>query len=141
MVADVRRQAAGVALAASAVSLLALAGAGVAQAGSAPNVVGQKYSDATSAISGAGLKTVVSTTVGDQKAWSDCLVTNQVSRTEAAPENSSGSPVNQVLVSLNCDDGEASATTPGFSAGSPEGKAAAAAAAAAKKAAASPAAS
>jgi hypothetical protein len=35
------------------------------------------------------------------------------------------------LVSLNCDSGEASATKPGFSAASPEGKAAAAAAAAA----------
>lgn len=116
-----------------------LFGTGVAQAGPAPNVVGPKYSDATSAISGAGLKVVVSTTVGDQKAWPDCLVSNQVSRTEAPPENSSGSPINQVLLSLDCDDGEASATTPGYSAGSPQGRAAAAAAAAAKKAAATPA--
>ena len=123
---------AGVALAAPAV-VMVLFGSGVAQASSAPNVVGQKYSDATSAISGAGLKAVVSTTVGDQKAWPDCLVSNQVSRTVPPPENSSGSPTNQVLVSLNCDDGEASATTPGYSAASPEGKAAAAEAAAEKK--------
>jgi hypothetical protein len=136
-----RQHAAGAVLAASTISLMALAGAAVAQADSAPNVVGQKYSDATSAISGAGLTAVVSTIVGDQKARSDCLVTNQVSRTEDPPENSSGSEIDQVLVSLDCDDGEASATTPGFSAGSPEGRAAAAAAAAAKEAAAKPAAS
>ena len=61
-----------------------LFGAGVAQAASAPDVVGQKYGDAESAISGAGLKAVVSTTVGDQKAWPDCLVTNTVARTVPA---------------------------------------------------------
>jgi hypothetical protein len=112
----------------SAASVGMLLGSGVAQASSAPNVVGQKYSDATAAISGAGMTPVISTTFGDRSARDDCLVVNQVSRTEAAPENSGGSPTDQVLVSLNCDSGEASAKTPGFSAGSPEGKAAAAAA-------------
>lgn len=136
-----RTLAAGTVLAVSA-SALVLFGAGVAQAASAPDVVGQKYSDAESAISGAGLKAVVSTTVGDQKAWPDCLVTNTVARTVPAPENSGGSATNQLLVSLNCDDGEASSKTPGFSAASPEGKAAKAAAdAAAKAAAATPTAS
>lgn len=110
---------------------MVLFGAGVAQAGSSPDVVGQKYGDAQSAISGAGLTPVVSTTVGDRQAWPDCIVTNTVSRTQAAPENSAGSPTSQLLVSLNCDSGEASNKTPGFSAGSPEGKAAAAAASAA----------
>jgi hypothetical protein len=103
-------------------------GSGVAQAVSAPNVVGEKYSDATAAISGAGLTPVLSTTFGDRNVKNDCMVVNQVSRTQAAPENSGGSPTNQVLISLNCDSGEASAKTPGFSAASPEGKAAAAAA-------------
>lgn len=131
---------AGTVLAVSAASAALLFGAGVAQAGSSPDVVGQKYSDAESAISGAGLKPVVSTTVGDQKAWPDCLVTNTVARTEPAPENSSGSATDQLLVSLNCDDGEASSKTPGFSAASPEGKAAKAAAdAAAASASATPA--
>jgi hypothetical protein len=115
-----------------------LLGSGVAQAASAPNVVGQKYSDATAAISGAGMTPVISTTVGDRNARDDCLVVNQVSRTEEAPENSGGSPTDQVLISLNCDSGEASAKTPGFSAGSPEGKAAAAAASSSAAAAASP---
>ena len=122
---------AGALLATSATSVLVLFGAGVAQAGSTPDVVGQKYGDAESAISGAGLKPVISTTVGDQKAWPDCLVTNTVARTVPPPENSGGSATNELLVSLNCDDGEASAKTPGFSAASPEGKAAAAAAKAA----------
>jgi hypothetical protein len=116
---------AGTALAAAAVALF---GAGVAQAGSAPDVVGQKYSDAQTAISGAGLTPVVSTVVGDRQSWPDCQVTNTVARTVPPPENSSGSATQQLLVSLNCDSGEASAKTPGFSAGSPEGRAAAAAA-------------
>ena len=103
--------------------------AGVAQAGSAPNVTGQKYSDATSAISGAGLRPVVSTTIGDQKAWPDCLVTNQQERTVAPPENSAGSATTELLVALNCDSTAASATSPGYSAASPEAKAIKAAAA------------
>ncbi|HEV7420480.1 MAG TPA: hypothetical protein VGO30_11600 [Mycobacterium sp.] len=115
----------------SAASTMLLLGSGVAQAGSAPTVVGQKYSDASSAISGAGFTAVVSTTVGDQKAWPDCVVSNQVQRTVPAPPNSSGSATNQILVSLNCDASEASATVPGYSAASPEGKAIAAAAASA----------
>lgn len=113
-----------------------LFGAVVAQAGSTPDVVGQKYGDAESAISDAGLKPVISTVVGDRKAWPDCLVVDTVARTVPAPEDSSGSATNQLLVSLNCDDGAASAKTPGFSAASPEGKAAKAAADAAAKAAA-----
>jgi hypothetical protein len=132
----VRTQVTGTVLAVSAASALVLFGAGVAQAGSSPDVVGQKYGDAESAISSAGLKPVISTTVGDQKAWPDCVVTNTVARTVPAPENSAGSATDQLLVSLNCDDGEASSKTPGFSAASPEGKAAKAAADAAAKAAA-----
>jgi beta-lactam-binding protein with PASTA domain len=77
-------------------------GSVVAQAASQPNVVGQKYSDATSQLSGAGLSVVVSTTVGDTVDRADCVVTRQQARTEAAPENTSASPVNQVLLSLNC---------------------------------------
>lgn len=111
-----------------------LLSSGIAQAGSSPNVVGQKYSDASSAISGAGMKAVVSTVVGDQKSWPDCLVANQVARTVAPPENSSGSATNEVLVSLNCDAAAATSKSPGYSAASPEAKAIAAAAAAAKAA-------
>jgi cytosine/adenosine deaminase-related metal-dependent hydrolase len=121
----------GTALVVSASSAMVLLSSGIAQAGSSPDVVGQKYSDAGSAISGAGMRAVVSTVVGDQKSWPDCLVTDQVARTVAAPENSSGSATNEVLVSLNCDAAAASAKSPGYSAASPEGKAIAAAAKAA----------
>ncbi|MFG1932324.1 PASTA domain-containing protein [Mycobacterium sp. NPDC048908] len=103
-------------------------GGGVAEASSQPDVVGQKYSDASSALSSAGLSVVVSTTVGDTVDRSDCVVTRQQSRTEPAPENTSASPTNQVLLALNCGAPVASATTSGNSLASPEGRAAAAAA-------------
>jgi hypothetical protein len=115
--------------AAAAGAAAAMAGSGEAVAGSAPDVTGQKYSDAQSAISSAGFKAVVDTTVGDQKAWPDCVVTRTQQRTVQPPANSSGSATTQMLVSLNCDAGVATATTPGYSAASPEGKAAIAAAA------------
>ena len=117
------------AAAASLVALAISASAVAAAAGS--DVTGQKYSDAQSALSSAGLKPVVETVVGDQKALPDCVVTRAQKRTVQPPENSSGSASNEMLVSLNCEAGIATATTPGNSAASPEGKASAAAAAAA----------
>ena len=120
----------GVGGAAAALAALAISGSGVAAA--ATDVTGQKYSDAQSALSSAGLKPVVETVVGDQKAWPDCVVTRAQKRTVQPPENSGGSATNEMLVSLNCEAGIATATTPGNSAASPEGRAAAAAAAASK---------
>src|ERR1700759_5844585 len=90
-------------------------GSVAAQAASQPNVVGQKYSDATSQLSGSGLSVVVSTTVGDTVDRADCIVTRQQSRTEAAPENTSASPVAEVLLSLNCGAPVASAASSGNS--------------------------
>jgi hypothetical protein len=113
----------------AAVTALGLTGSGVAMADSSPDVTGQKYSDAQSALSGAGLTPVVEGTVGDQKAWPDCVVTRTQKRTVQPPPDSSGSATTEMLVSLNCDAAIASATTPGNSAASPEGRAAAAAAA------------
>jgi hypothetical protein len=72
---------------------------------------------------------VVQSVVGDKKAWPDCVVTKAQKRTVKPPANSSGSATNQMLVSLNCEAGVATATQPGNSAASPEGRAAAAAAA------------
>jgi hypothetical protein len=112
-----------------AVPAASLVFSGLAQA-SSPNVVGQKYGDASTTLSGAGYTPVVRTTVGDRLDWSDCIVTNQQDHTEQPAPNSNGSAVNQTLVSLNCDAAVASATTPGNSLGSPQGRAAAAAAAA-----------
>jgi hypothetical protein len=116
---------------AMALSAAALIGSGVASAGIPPNVVGQKYSDATTALSNGGFKPIVSTTVGDHLQRPDCLVTNQVQRTVQPPQNSSGSASNEVLLSLNCEANVAKAGTPGFSAGSPEGSHALASSAAA----------
>jgi hypothetical protein len=66
---------------AAAFAALSLAGSGVAVADSGPDVTGQKYADAQSALSGAGLTPVVASTVGDQKAWPDCVVTRAQKRT------------------------------------------------------------
>jgi hypothetical protein len=108
---------------------LAISGTGVAAA--ATDVTGQKFSDAKSALSSAGFTPVVETVVGDKYAWPDCVVTRAQQRSVQAPPNSGGSAKKEMLVSLNCEAGVATATTPGNSAASPEGKAAAAAAAAA----------
>ena len=112
-----------------------LSAAGLASASSTPGVVGQKYSDASGALSGAGSSVVVSTTVGDQLDRDECVVTRQQDRMVPAPENTSASATKETLLSLNCDAPVASATKPGNSLESPEG-AAAAKEAAAKKAAA-----
>ena len=121
----------GVSATAAAGAALALTVSGVAVAGSPPNVTGQKYSDAQTAITGAGFTPVIQSTVGDQLTWPNCVVTRTQQRTVQPPQNSSGTAVTQLLVSLNCNAGVASAAKPGYSAGSPEGKAAAAAAASA----------
>ncbi len=95
-------------------------------------MVGQKYSDAKGALAGAGYSIIVSTTVGDEFARDDCVVTHQQDRTVPPPENTGASPTKQTLLSLNCDAAVASKTEAGNSLASPEGRAAAAAAAAAK---------
>jgi hypothetical protein len=128
---------AGVVAAAAAMALL---GCGVAAA--SPDVIGQKVGDARSAITAAGDTVVISTVVGDRTDQADCVVARQQDRNVPAPENTFLSSTTEVLLSLNCDPQAASAKIPGYSAASPEGKAAAAAAsssAAAASAAASPA--
>ncbi len=111
--------------------VMTIFGSVVAQATSQPSVVGQKYSDAAAQLTAAGVSVVVSTTVGDAVARPNCIVTRQESRTEAPPENTSASPVSQMLISLNCGAPVASATSSGNSLASPEGRAAASAAASA----------
>jgi PASTA domain len=99
------------------------------QAGAAPNVTGQTYADASSALSGAGLKAIVAATVGDRLSKNKCLVVSQ--RNESVAQRGSHSTAGTtVALSLNCDNQPASATKPGFSAASPQGRAAKAAAAA-----------
>ncbi len=122
--------------AATSLGAVALMCSGVAAAGSPPNVVGQKFADARSALSSAGFKPLVSTTVGDQLQWPNCVVTNQVARTVAAPANTGGSSSSQVLLSLNCEAAFATPGSPGNSLGSPQGSAAYASASASAAAAA-----
>ncbi|MCC9182125.1 MULTISPECIES: hypothetical protein [Mycolicibacterium] len=98
----------------------ALVGAGVAVA--APDVVGQTYSDAATAIEDDGGTPKIAVTVGSKLSQSDCIVTNAWN----APtfEHTGG----VVMVSLNCDGDHATATTPGASVASPAGREAKAAA-------------
>jgi len=110
-------------------SAVALISSGVASA--APDVVGQKYGDAVGTLSDAGIRPVVSTTVGERLPRPQCVVVNQVSRTVPPPPNSGGGPTNQVLLSLNCGADVAHPGVAGFSAGSPEGSKASKASAAA----------
>jgi hypothetical protein len=111
----------------TAVSAVIVFGGVVAHAAaSPPDVVGQKYSDARSALTGAGHSVVVSTTVGDTMDRPDCIVTRQEGRTEPPPENTSASPVSQMLLFLDCDAPVATAVSPGNSLQSPVGRAAAA---------------
>jgi hypothetical protein len=106
-------------IAASAVPM-AVFGTGVA---AADDYAGQTYADASSAIADAGEKGVIATRLGDALPDDECVVTHS----EQAPwiKGDDFSPVTDtVLLYLNCNAGIASATTPGNSAASPEGRAA-----------------
>jgi hypothetical protein len=103
---------------------MALFGTGVA---AADGYAGQTYTDASSLASGAGLSVVVAGRVGDKLSQGDCVV----SRSQTAPFASAndGARVDrQVQFYLNCNGRYASATTPGNSLASPEGREAKAAA-------------
>lgn len=102
-----------------ALAVSALLGGGVA---SADDYAGQTYADASSAASDAGESVTVASRVGDKLSQDDCLVT----RSQSAPFTSAvdGSSPGGVQFYLNCNGGYASATTPGLSLGSPEGRAA-----------------
>ena len=109
-------------------ALMAISGTGVAAADS---YAGQVYADASKALSGANLKGVVASRVGDALPLDQCVVTSS----EKAPWIKGGHFKNvsdTVLLSLNCNATVASATKPGNSAASPEGRAAMAAASAAE---------
>jgi hypothetical protein len=97
----------------------AMFGVGVASAG--PDVSGMKYSDAKTQIQQSGLTAQVSARVGDRLSEADCIVTNATR--SAAPDNGFGSGGNSlVLVALDCNGVPASATNPGYSAASTEGR-------------------
>jgi hypothetical protein len=107
--------------------VLGLLGAGMASANTSapPDVVGMTYSDAVSKIEGGGGTAKITVTVGDrQSSMGDCLVTSATNAPFMEVSNGAFQHVDSVvLLSLNCDRGVASATTPGASLGSPEGRA------------------
>jgi hypothetical protein len=102
-------------LAATAASAVLL-GAGVAAA--APDVVGDKYSDAAKAIKDAGGTAVVATRVGDKLEQDDCIVTNAWDSAFLRIDSSG----NQVSVALNCAGAYATAVNPGASVQDPLGR-------------------
>lgn len=94
-------------------------GAGVA---AADDYAGESYSNAASAISGAGDKAVIAASVGGSVSQSDCVVT----RSQMAPwlKGNNFSPVTDtVLLFLNCNAKLATPASPGNSLASPEGRA------------------
>jgi hypothetical protein len=101
---------------------LGLFGAGVASA--APDVVGMTYGDAVSAIEEEGGTAKIAVTVGDrQDAMGDCLVTNASDApftryTDGSEAHADG----EVLLTLNCNRGAATAITPGSSLASEAGR-------------------
>ncbi|QRY51891.1 hypothetical protein [Mycolicibacterium septicum] len=103
----------------AAVSLLF--GAGVAAA--APDVVGQTYSDASSAIEDSGSSAKVAVTVGSKLSQGDCIVTNAWDAPFVRDSGGSfGHADSEVMVALNCDGDHATATHGGASVASPAGR-------------------
>ena len=94
-----------------------LFGAGVAAA--APDVVGDKYSDAQEAIKDGGGSAVVASRFGDKLDEGDCIVTNAWDASFLRIDASDDSQVN---VALNCSGAYASATNPGTSVQNPLGR-------------------
>jgi hypothetical protein len=109
---------------AAGVAMGALGLFGSAVASAAPDVVGMTYGDAVTAIEDEGGTAKIAVTVGDrQDAMGDCLVTNATDASfyrdvGDAYENAEG----EVLLTLNCNRGAATATTPGASMGSVAGR-------------------
>lgn len=101
----------------------AVMGAGAAHA--APDVVGQTYSDAVSAIEDGGGTAHVAVSVGSRLPRDECIVTNAWTVRQLVPQTSDTyfeyrEDVTQVA--LNCDGDHATETHPGASIGSPAGR-------------------
>jgi hypothetical protein len=102
-----------VAVGAAAISVI-MFGVGVASADELTNVT---YADASAKISEWNMTAVIATVVGDQLSTDDCTVTRWQ---KARPGEVNGQW--KVLLSLNCNQGLASAVSPGSSLASPEGR-------------------
>jgi hypothetical protein len=109
-----------VSAAAGAAALMALFGTATAAAN---DYVGQTYADASEAMDEEGVDPIVATRTGDKLEQDDCIVTAAWS----APFVRDGGDEfvhseDEMLVSLNCAGGYASATNPGASLGSSAGR-------------------
>jgi hypothetical protein len=93
-------------------------GAGVAAA--APDVVGDTYSDAKSAIQQSGAAVVIATRTGGLAEQDNCIVTQAWDKPSVKQLREA--PKNEVWVALNCNAAVASPGAPGNSAASPEGR-------------------
>jgi hypothetical protein len=110
----------GVGAAATALAVLSLFGSATA---SADDYVGQTYADATEAMDEAGVTPIVATRTGDKLEQDDCIVTGAWSAPflrDAGDEFTHAE--DEMLVSLNCAGGHATATNPGASVASPAGR-------------------
>ena len=104
----------------TAAATMALFGTGIA---AADDYAGQTYADASSAASDAGQTVLIASRVGDRLAQDDCIVTSS----QSAPfihGDDFAHVTDTVQFNLNCEGAYASATSPGASVASPEGKAA-----------------
>ena len=108
-------------------SSLALFGSGIAAA--APDVVGQTYADAASAIEEEGGTAIVAVRTGDKLPQEECVVTNAWDAPFLRDEGDAFAHAEgEVMVALNCAGEYATATNPGASLLSPAGREAKAAA-------------
>ncbi|ORA32342.1 hypothetical protein [Mycobacterium aquaticum] len=109
---------AGSAIAATAAMTTVLFGAGVA---AADDYAGQTYADASSAAGDAGKTVKIAARVGDTLSDDECIVT----RSQTSPFTSANDGAHrsdEVQFYLNCAGAYASATKPGASVASPEGR-------------------
>lgn len=104
---------------ASAAAVMALFGTATAAA----DYVGETYSDASDAMSEAGVDPIVATRVGDKLDQDDCIVTAAWGAPFLRDDGGEFAHADsQVLVSLNCAGSYATATNPGASVASPVGR-------------------
>ncbi|GAT14832.1 Uncharacterised protein [Mycolicibacterium thermoresistibile] len=102
-----------------------LAIGGAATAAAVPAVVGQPYADAAQAIEDAGGTPRVASRVGTQLSDDECIVTNAWEASFVRDAGDEFVPDDgEVMVALNCNGARATATDPGASVLSPEGRAA-----------------
>jgi hypothetical protein len=108
----------GIVVVGTALPLLITAG-GLAAADS---LTGETYKDASAKVSGWGMTSIIETVVGSRLESDDCIVTSwqKSNFLDIGGQKREGA----ILMNLNCNNAYASATSPGNSAGSPEGRAA-----------------